>query len=104
MGDMNKVEALDFVQIQKSEKEGKSFLNEGNLEIIKKVKVKLEVRVGEAQLTIDDLYNLSEGSVVPLTRSAMEPVDMLIDGKVVARGHLVAADDNFGIQITELNV
>lgn len=101
---MSNVEVLDFAQMNNSNKQIKPLLDQGNLEIVKNVKVRLEVRVGEAELTIDELINLGKDSVVSLTCSAMAPVDLLLDGKIVARGHLVAADDNFGIQITELGL
>ncbi|MEE8058559.1 MAG: FliM/FliN family flagellar motor switch protein [Pseudomonadales bacterium] len=99
---MSSVEVLDIAQVEKPVEQGPALL-EGSLDIIKNVKVKLEIRVGDAELTVDELMKLSKNSVVKLTRSTTAPVDMLLDGKVVARGHLVAADDNFGIQISELN-
>lgn len=100
---MSRVEVLDIVEIENPGEVVQPLLGPGSLDIVKNVKVKLEVRVGEAELTVDELLSLGQGSVVQLMRSTMAPVDLLIDGKVVARGHLVAADDNFGIQISELN-
>lgn len=99
---MSSVESLEVAPVESPSREIKRLLNDVNLDIIKDVKVSLEVRVGEAELTVDELLNLGQGSVVQLTRSTTAPVDLLIDGKTVARGYLVAADDNFGIQITEL--
>ena len=98
----NRVEELDLAEIENPVTPLKPLLREGNLDIIKDVKVKLEVRIGEAELTVDELMKLSQGSVVQLTRATTAPIDLLVDGNVVARGHLVAAEDNFGIQITEL--
>jgi flagellar motor switch protein FliN/FliY len=100
---MESVEVLDFSQVEESTEKVKPFWDGGNLDIIRNVKVKVEVRVGEAELTVDELLNLGRDSIVQLKRLAMEPVDLLIDGKVVARGQLVAAEDNFGIRITELD-
>jgi len=94
---------LDFAQVESSCEDVKPFWDGGNLDIIKNVKVKLEVRVGEAELTVDELLKLGEGSIVQLKRPVTAPVDLLIDGRVVARGQLVAAEDNFGIQVTELH-
>ena len=99
---MSSVEPLEISQIDNSSNEVKPLLREGSLELVKDVKVKLEVRVGASEMTIDEFMGLGKGSVVRLSHSTTAPVDLLIDGKVVARGQLVAADDNFGIQITEL--
>jgi len=99
---MSKVESLEIAQIIKPDEGPQPLLETGNLGIIKDVKIKLEVVVGDAEMTVDELLNLGKGSVVKLTRSTKTPVDLLVDGKIVARGHLVAADDNFGIQISEL--
>lgn len=98
---MNNIESLEFTEVERAG-ESKPLL-ESNLEIIKGVKVTLQVQVGEAEITVDELMNLGEDSVVRLDRTTTTPVDLLLDGKVVARGHLVAADDNFGVQITELS-
>ncbi len=98
---MSSVDTLEIEQIDNPKTTGKPLLD-NKLEIIKNVKVKLEVRIGEAELSVDELMNLSQSSVVQLNRSVETPVDLVLDGKVVARGHLVAADDNFGIQISEL--
>lgn len=100
---MNKVERLEIAQIENASDEIQPLLKESNLDIVKGVKVKLEVRVGESEMTVDEFLSLGQGSVVKLDQATTAPVDLLIDGKIVARGHLVAADDNFGVQITELN-
>lgn len=97
---MSNIESLDFSEIRPGDKQAP--LLESNLEIIKDVKVTLQVQVGEATVTVDELMNLGENSVVRLDCETTTPINLILDGKVVARGHLVAADDNFGVQITEL--
>jgi len=62
----------------------------------------LEVIVGECSMSVAELFDLRESSVVKLDREAQAPVDVLLDGKRVARGTLVAVDDNFGVRITEI--
>lgn len=99
---MNDIERLEVAEIEKPLNEIKPLLGDGSLDLIKEVKVRLEVRVGDSEMTVNELLNLGRGSVVRLSRTITTPVDLLIDGKVIARGHLVAADDNFGVQITEL--
>lgn len=73
----------------------------GNASVIHGVKVRLRVSVGQATMTLGELLSLKEGSVLQLESSLDLPVDVLIEDKVVARGQLVAVDDNFGVRITE---
>jgi flagellar motor switch protein FliN/FliY len=66
------------------------------------VKVRLQVRVGEAQMTVGELLGARESEVLVLDRALEQPVDLLLEGKVVARGQLVAVDGAFAVRITEL--
>jgi flagellar motor switch protein FliN len=98
---MNTVEHLDVAELQEKDAQGEALLK-GGLSLVKGVKVSLEVRIGEAIMTVDELLNLRVDSVVRLDRNAGSPVDLVLDDKVIARGKLVAADENFGLQITEI--
>ena len=66
------------------------------------VKVRLSVCVGEAAMTVGQLLGARENEVLPLDRAVDQPVDLVLEGKVVARGTLVAVDDHFAVRITEL--
>lgn len=66
------------------------------------VKVKLGVCVGEAVLTVGELLGARENEVLTLDRAVDQPVDLLLEGKVVARGQLVAVDGCFAVRVTEL--
>jgi flagellar motor switch protein FliN/FliY len=66
------------------------------------VSVRLSVVVGEAVTTLGELMALREASVLKVDRPVDAAVDVLVNGKVVARGQLVAVDDNFGVRITEV--
>lgn len=68
------------------------------------VRVRLQVRVGEAAMSIGELLAARENEVLLLDRAVEQPVDLLLEGKVVARGQLVAVDGSFAVQITELPV
>ena len=69
------------------------------------VKVRLQVCVGHAAMTVGELLSARENQVLVLDRTLEQPVDLLLDGKVVARGELVAVDDgNFAVRIAELPV
>ena len=66
------------------------------------VPVKVSVEVGRAKLTLAELIDLRAGSLIELDREAHEPADILVNGKVVARGEIVTMDDNYGVRITSL--
>ena len=65
------------------------------------VKVQVYVRLGEAEASVAELMEMKEGTVLPLDRLVEEPLDVLVDGHVVARGVLVAVGEHFGMRITE---
>lgn len=69
---------------------------------IQGVKVRLRVIAGEATLTVGELSTLREDTVLKLDRPVDDPVDVMLDGHLVARGRLVAVGDEFGVQLTEL--
>ena len=66
------------------------------------VKVKLEVRVGSSAMTIGELMAARENEVLLLDRAVDQPVELVVEGSVVARGELVAVDGSFAVRITEL--
>jgi flagellar motor switch protein FliN/FliY len=74
----------------------------GNMDLIRNVKVRLTVSVGHCEVSVKDLFALKENSVLTLDRKTREPIEIMLDGKVVARGTLVAVDDSFGIRISEI--
>jgi len=75
-----------------------------NFELIKDIEIKLSLRVGEATTTVDELYNYKIGSLVKLDKHTNDYVDVLYQDKIVARGELIAVDDNFGVKIQEVFV
>lgn len=77
-------------------------LLEGNLGLIEGVKVKLSVLIGGTSVSVGELLSLKEGAVLKLDRLANQPIDVLLDDRVVARGRLVAVEDSFGVTITEI--
>ncbi len=74
---------------------------ETSLPYLAAVKVHLWVRVGAAQVSVAELMDLRQGGVVELDRLVDQPLDVMLDEHVVARGVLVAVGDNFGVRITE---
>jgi flagellar motor switch protein FliN/FliY len=68
------------------------------------VKTTLQVCVGSAVITVGELLNAKEHQVLVLDRSALQPVDLVLEGHVVARGQLVAVGSQFAVRLTELPV
>jgi len=77
-------------------------LGKNSIDAVKGVKVELNVILGQASLNICELFDLKEKSILTLNAGTTEPVDLVLDGQIVARGTLVVVDDNFGVQITEV--
>lgn len=73
-----------------------------SLDMILDVAVTLSIEVGRARMNINDLLKLSQGSIIELDRMAGEPLDVLVNGTLVARGEIVVVKDKFGIMLTEV--
>lgn len=73
-----------------------------NLDVILDVPVTLSLEVGRAQMSVGRLLRLTQGSVVELDRSAGEPLDVLVNGALVAHGEIVIVNDRFGIRLTDV--
>jgi len=70
--------------------------------LFRNVQVRIEARLGEVEMTIEELMALKPGSTVSFDRSLNEPVDLLLNGTLVARGEIVAVDDRYGVRIVEI--
>lgn len=73
-----------------------------NIDVILDVPVTLSLEVGRAQMSVGKLLRLSQGSVVELDRNAGEPLDVLVNGALVAHGEIVIINDKFGIRLTDV--
>lgn len=76
--------------------------NKRELDMIMDIPVRLSVELGRTRVTIKQLLELTQGSVVELDGLPGEPMDVLINGYLVAQGEVVVVDDKFGIRITEI--
>ena len=72
------------------------------LERLYDVPVELAVEIGRTEMTIRETLALGPGSIVTLNRLAGEPVDLLVNGKPIARGEVVVLDEEFGLRVTEV--
>jgi flagellar motor switch protein FliN len=73
-----------------------------NLDIILDIDLPLSVRFGHAEMTLDALTRLGPGSLIELARSPDDPVELLVNGKLVARGEVVVVSGNYGVRISEV--
>jgi flagellar motor switch protein FliN/FliY len=96
------IQNIELAEIDASDQPGKKILG-NTMDIIRDVKVRIQVTAGYCDLTVRELLDLRENAVLTLDKSTHDPVDVLVDGKVVARGMLVAVGDNFGVRITEIH-
>lgn len=73
-----------------------------DLEMVMDIPVKLSVELGRTRITIKQLLELAQGSVIELEGLAGEPMDILINGYLIAQGEVVVVEDKYGIRITEI--
>lgn len=73
-----------------------------NIDLIMDVPLQITVELGKSRKTIREILALGPGSVVELDKLAGEPVDLLVNGKLLAKGEVVVIDENFGIRITDI--
>ena len=72
------------------------------MDVILDVPVTIAMEIGRAQINIRNLLQLNQGSVVELDRFAGEPLDVLVNGTLIAHGEVVVVNDKFGIRLTEV--
>lgn len=73
-----------------------------NLDLLMNVPLQITAELGRCKMAVAEILKLGTGSIVELDRLAGGPVDLLVNSKLVARGEVVAIDDNFGVRVTEL--
>jgi flagellar motor switch protein FliN/FliY len=73
-----------------------------DLQRLHDVPVELAVEIGRTRMTIGETLALGPGSIVSLNRLAGEPVDLLVNGRPIARGEVVVVDEEFGLRVTEI--
>lgn len=77
-------------------------LGDPNINLIMDVPLQVTVELGRTRKLIRDILELGPGSVVELDKLAGEPVDILVNGKLIAKGEVVVIDENFGVRVTEI--
>ena len=90
------------VEQTSSQNEDLNSASADNLRVLENIDVKLTVQVGSAELKIRELLRLNEGSVIELDRLAGDPLDILINGTMIAKGEVVMVGERFGLRFSEI--
>ena len=93
----NKSEEVNLDNAEKNERTGLE-----NLKVLENIDVKLTVEVGGAEIKLRELLRINEGSVIELERLAGDPLDILANGTIIAKGEVVMIGERFGIRFTEV--
>ncbi len=89
---------LEFQQLMPSDE----MAGADNIDRLMDVTLNLSVELGRKQMQIKEILDLGPGKIIELDKLAGEPVDLLVNGKLLAKGEVVVVDENFGVRITDL--
>jgi flagellar motor switch protein FliN/FliY len=95
-------EAAQAAQFDNLRDEGGQAGKDVNLDVILDVPVTLSMEVGRTRIPIRNLLQLNQGSVIELDRAAGEPLDVFVNGTLVAHGEVVVVNEKFGIRLTDV--
>jgi flagellar motor switch protein FliN/FliY len=73
-----------------------------NLSLLLDVPLQVTVELGRTKRSVQEILNLSAGSIIELDKLAGEPVDILVNNKLIAKGEVVVIDENFGVRVTDI--
>lgn len=96
------VQAAPMEAFEHEEHEGEEVEFSPDLEVILDIPVRISMEVGHTHIAIRNLLQLNQGSVVELNRLAGEPLDVLVNGTLIAHGEVVMVNDKFGIRLTDV--
>lgn len=77
-------------------------LTNGNMDLLMDVPLNVSVEIGKTRRKMKEILSFTQGTVIPIDKQAGAPVDIIVNGQLIARGDVVVIDDNFGVRITEL--
>ena len=92
------VQPVEFQQLRPTDEQG----SKDNVDRLMDVVLSLSVELGRKQMQIKEILDLGPGKIIELDKLAGEPVDLLVNGRMLAKGEVVVVDENFGVRITDL--
>lgn len=101
-GEESENESVKAAELDELQDESSGSEDSGRLDAILDIPVTISMEVGRSQISIRNLLQLNQGSVVELERIAGEPLDVLVNGTLIAHGEVVVVNDKFGIRLTDV--
>jgi flagellar motor switch protein FliN/FliY len=98
MGQPTNVQAVQFASLMP----GTTTHEQGNIGLIMDVFMEMTVELGRTRKLIKEILSMGEGTIIELDKLAGEPVDILVNHKLIAKGEVVVIDENFGVRVTEI--
>jgi flagellar motor switch protein FliN len=92
----------DEIQLESLQEIPEAAIADGDLDRLESVTVEVAVEIGRTRMTLGEALALAPGSVVTLARATDQPVDLLVNGRPIARGEVIAVDEEFGLRVTEI--
>ena len=110
---------IDYLLVHSQERQAHAFANvqpiqfanlqpvamggeQGNIGLLMDVYMEMTVELGRTRKRIKDILGIGEGTIIELDKLAGEPVDILVNHKLIAKGEVVVIDENFGVRVTEI--
>jgi flagellar motor switch protein FliN/FliY len=92
------IDAASFAELEKGRGDGEKV----DLDVLMDIPVTLQLEIGRAKVTIRNLLSYTQGSVIEMDRLAGEPLDLLVNGTLIAHGEVVVINDKFGVRLTDV--
>jgi flagellar motor switch protein FliN len=92
------IQSVQFPQLQAGGQPGEH----GNISLLMDVYMEMTVELGRTKKLIKEILGMGEGTIIELDKLAGEPVDILVNHKLIAKGEVVVIDENFGVRVTEI--
>jgi flagellar motor switch protein FliN len=93
----NPVSEIQFPMLN-SDESGSSV----EVDVFSNIPVRVSVELGRSQISLKEVFELTEGSIIELERLVGEPLDLVVNGQVIAHGEVVAIDNNYGFRVTSI--
>lgn len=94
----DEIDAASFSELEKGRGNGEKV----DLDVLLDIPVTLQLEIGRAKVTIRNLLSYTQGSVIEMDRLAGEPLDLLVNGTLIAHGEVVVINDKFGVRLTDV--
>ncbi len=95
--DSSEVAEIQFPTLNSDETGKKVAVN-----VFSNIPVRLSVELGRSQISLKEVFELTEGSIIELDRLVGEPLDLVVNGQIIAQGEVVAIDNNYGFRVTNI--